>query len=129
MVTIRKFEDIEAWIKARELTNAIYGSSRSGAFSRDYGLKDQIRRSSVSVMSNIAEGFERDSVAEFAKFLSYAKGSVGEVQSQLYVALDQEYVTLERFKEIQIQTDTTKRLIAGFMQYLKHTPFKGNRYH
>jgi four helix bundle protein len=88
MSTIKRFEDIEAWQRAREIAKNIYRITSSGEFSRDYGLKDQIRRSSVSIMSNIAEGFERDGNKEFIYFLSLAKGSCGEAASQLYVALD-----------------------------------------
>jgi four helix bundle protein len=89
MGTFRSFEDIEAWQKARSLTSRIYSESNSGKFQRDFGLRDQIRRASVAVMSNIAEGFERAGNKEFLQFLSIAKGSAGEVKSQLFVALDQ----------------------------------------
>ena len=88
MSSFQRFEDIEAWQKARELTKAIYAMSNDGQFARDFGLRDQIRRASVSIMSNIAEGFERTGDAEFRHFRSMAKGSVGEVRAQLYVALD-----------------------------------------
>lgn len=89
MARIEKFEDIEAWKKGRELVNVIYAVSNKEPFTHDYGLKDQIRRAAVSVISNIAEGFERDTNPDFRRFLAIAKGSVGEVEAQLYVALDQ----------------------------------------
>ncbi len=89
MSKIYRFEDLEAWKIARELTKEVYRTSKNDLFIRDYGLPDQICRASVSVMSNIAEGFERDGNKEFVNFLSIAKGSSGEVRSQLYVALDQ----------------------------------------
>jgi four helix bundle protein len=92
MATFKRFEEIGAWQKSRELTREIYKITAAGRFGRDYGLRDQIRRASVSIMSNIAEGFERSGSGEFGQFLSTAKGSAGEVRSQLYVALDQEYL-------------------------------------
>lgn len=88
MATIEKFEDIEAWKKARELTRDVYTASKQAAFAKDFGLKDQIRRAAVSIMSNIAEGFERGGDKEFAQFIALAKGSSAEVRAQLYVALD-----------------------------------------
>ncbi|HET6271376.1 MAG TPA: four helix bundle protein [Bacteroidota bacterium] len=92
MASFRTFEEIEAWKKSRELVRAIYQATSLGAFSTDYGLRDQIRRASVSIMSNIAEGFEREGTREFVQFLSMAKASAGEVRSQLYVAPDQGYI-------------------------------------
>jgi len=86
---IKRFEDIEAWQLARELTAKVYALTRRPGFTRDYGLKDQIQRASGSVMHNIAEGFDGGSNAEFAKFLRYAQRSCSEVRSELYVALDQ----------------------------------------
>lgn len=88
MATITRFEDILGWQKARQVTSAIYEVTGQGVFSKDFGLRDQIRRSSVSIMANIAEGFGRKSDKEFANFLNYAHGSVAETQSHLYVALD-----------------------------------------
>ena len=128
MATIRMFEEIEAWQKARELTRAIYLCSKTGAFSRDFGLRDQIRRSSVSVMSNIAEGFERGGKAEFIQFLAVAKGSAGEVEAQLYVALDAGYIDEKEFKTLKGTAASTKRLIAGFMNYLRASAIKGQKY-
>ena len=93
MASFKSFEDIEAWQKGRELVKEVYGVSARGEFSKEFGLKDQIRRASISIISNIAEGFERGGDREFIQFLSIAKGSVGEVKAQLYVALDQGYVS------------------------------------
>lgn len=92
MATFQRFEDIVVWQKSRELTREIYRISKQGPFSKDFGLQDQIRRASMSIMSNIAEGFERSGSGEFMQFLAIAKGSTGEVKSQLYVAIDQEYL-------------------------------------
>src|ERR671929_85029 len=100
MATFKTFEDIAAWQRARELTKEIYKLTSKNEFSRDFGLKDQIRRASVSIMSNIAEGFERSGTGEFAHFLATAKGSAGEVRSQLYVALDQEYIARSAFDRL-----------------------------
>ena len=92
MPGITRFEEIEAWKTSRQLTNMIYKLSEQGAFIKDFGLKDQIRRASVSVMSNIAEGFESRTDTQFINFLGHAKGSAGEVRSQLYVALELKYI-------------------------------------
>ena len=93
---IEKFEDLIAWQKARHLTKKVYGITKFGEFSKDFGLKEQIRKASVSVMSNIAEGFERGGRSEFHHFLVIAKGSCAELKSQLYVALDADYIDTEK---------------------------------
>ena len=128
MATIQKFEDVEAWQKARELTNAVYSCSGKDAFAKDFGLRDQIRRAAVSIMSNIAEGFERGGSKEVSQFLAIAKGSAGEVEAQLYVALDQGYINQEQFDSIRSTASSTKKLIAGFMNYLKRSNLKGQKY-
>jgi len=122
---IEQFEDIEAWQKARELTSRIYNVSNAGAFARDFGLRDQIRRASVSIMSNIAEGFERGSNKEFIQFLFIAKGSAGEVRSQLYVALDQGYIKKDTFASLSQQTSEISRMISGLASYLSQSEMKG----
>jgi four helix bundle protein len=122
------FEDLEVWKTARELTSRIYGITANGSFSKDYGLRDQIRRAAVSIMSNIAEGYERGGNQEFIQFLSIAKGSSGEVRSQLYVAMDQGYVEK---KECELLIDAFKKLsimINNFMEYLKGSRYKGPKY-
>ncbi|MEW6066758.1 MAG: four helix bundle protein [Nitrospirota bacterium] len=122
------FEDLEVWKLARALTNKIYVVTNSGVFSKDFSLRDQIRRASVSVMSNISEGFERGGNQEFLQFLSIAKGSSGEVRSQLYVAMDQQYI--ER-KECESLIDEYRKLsimINNFMEYLKGSRYKGPKY-
>ncbi len=128
MPIIEKFEDIEAWKRAREVTKKIYQLSGVGEFSRDFGLKNQIRRSLVSVMSNIAEGFDRDGNREFINFLSIAKGSCGEARSQLYVALDQNFISVEDFESMYDDLDQTSRMIGGFMNYLKQSELKGKKF-
>ena len=113
MSKIEKFEDLIAWRKARDLTKQIYKVTRQGEFAKDYGLKDQIQRASVSIMSNIAEGFERGGRAEFHQFLSTAKASCAEVRSQLYVALDAGYVSPPAFDQLQSLAEEVGRILGG----------------
>jgi four helix bundle protein len=119
LVRIKRFEDLDAWIKARELTKVIYEITGKNEFAKDYGLRDQIRRAAISVMSNIAEGFERRGDKEFQHFLSIAKGSAGEVRSQLYVALDACLISEDQFKEILILAEDVSRMIYGLITYLQ----------
>jgi four helix bundle protein len=128
MATIERFEDIEAWKRARHLTRKVYALSRIGEFSRDFGLKDQMRRASVSSMSNIAEGFERDGTQEFIHFLTMAKGSSGEVRSQLYVALDEGYITQEQFDDLYRDAETVSKMTGAFIAYLQRAPWRGIKY-
>ena len=113
MSKIEKFEDLIAWQKARELTKRVYEMTRHGDFAKDFGLKDQIQRATVSIMSNIAEGFERGGRAEFHQFLSVAKASCAEVRSQLYVALDAEYITQSAFDQLQSLAEEVGRITGG----------------
>lgn len=122
MAGITRFEEIEAWKTARQLTTLIYTVSEQGIFARDFGLKDQIRRASVSAMSNIAEGFESRTDTQFINFLGHAKGSSGEVRSQLYVALDLKYISQEQFAEAYEFADKASRQISRFMDYLESHP-------
>ncbi len=121
-MTIRRFEDIEGWQLARELTRQVYALAMRGAFAKDFGLRDQITRASGSVMHNIAEGFDGGSNAEFAKFLRYSQRSCSEVQSQLYVALDQAYITQDEFDSLYEQAARSHAKIGGFIRYLLTTP-------
>ncbi|MCC7211552.1 MAG: four helix bundle protein [Candidatus Brocadia sp.] len=122
------FEDLEVWKLARGLTNKIYKITSTGAFSKDYGLRDQIRRASVSVMSNISEGHERGGNQEFIQFLSIAKGSSGEVRSQIYVALDQGYVGENEDKRLIDDFKKLSIMINNFMEHLKGSRYKGAKY-
>src|ERR1700678_2946448 len=115
MATIKRFEDLQSWQKARALNRFVYQVSRNGGFAKDFDLRDQIRRASISVMSNIAEGFERGGDREFMQFLSNAKGSCGEVRCQLYAALDENYLSETEFKQLYEQSEEVSRLISGFM--------------
>ena len=129
MAVIQRFEDIEAWKKARELSKAIYRVTRGGDFARDAPVRDQIRRAVISIMSNIAEGFERGGDKEFRQFLSMAKASTAEVKSHLYVALDAEFITEAQFDTLYGLAAEVSRLIGGFMRYLGRSTFRGSKYH
>ena len=110
---IERFEDFIAWQKARTLTHDIYIATSQGRFARDFGLKDQIRRASVSSMSNVAEGFERGKPGEFHQFLSIAKGSCAELRSQLYVAFDAGYIGQQEFESLMQQATEVGQIIGG----------------
>lgn len=118
MSKIERFENIQAWQKARMLVKDVYSVSNSGLFAKDFGLRDQIRRAAVSIMLNIAEGFARKTDREFNQFLVIAHGSAAEVQAALYVAFDQGYITMEQFEKLYSAADETSKMIMGFSSYL-----------
>jgi len=120
MSTINRFEDIQAWQKAREVSSAIYKICKSGELATDFGLRDQIRRSAVSAQSNTAEGFGRESKQEFIRFLKIAKGSSSEFRSQLYNLLDAKYIEKSNFNNLYQMSEATERLIGGFINYLEN---------
>ena len=122
MATIQQFEDLVCWQRARELTKAVYGAFRD---SKDYGFKDQIQRAAVSVMSNIAEGFERGTQQELINYLFIAKGSAGEVRSQLYVARDAGYLNMETFKYLNGLAVECSRLLQSFVVKVKSGSRRG----
>lgn len=122
MATVKQFEDLVAWKKSRELTREVY---RAFASVRDAGFRDQIQRASVSVMSNIAEGFESGTRPEFLNYLYIAKGSAGEVRAQLYAASDIGYINIETFKYLNGLAFDCSRLIASFIVALKRSPVDG----
>ncbi len=128
MSTIRSFEELHAWKFARSLNREIYRITAQGPFSRDFALRDQIRRASISVSSNIAEGFERNGNREFINFLSMAKASAGEVRSQLCLALDLGYLDEPTYKKICSLITQTSRTIWGMMEYLKTSTIPGAKY-
>jgi four helix bundle protein len=115
---IERFEDIDGWKKGRELTSLVYGLTNRDPFSKDYGLKDQITRASVSIMNNVAEGFDAGSDAEFIRFLRYAQRSASEVMSCLYVALDNKYITESDFDTCYNLAQEARKLVGGFIKYL-----------
>ncbi len=115
-----RFEDLHAWQAARKLTLDVYQLSSVGAFAHDFGLRDQIRRAAVSIMSNIAEGFESRTRPLFTEFLGRAKGSAGEVRAQLYIALDVGYIDQTQFTSLYDQVDKISRQIFKLTNYLKN---------
>lgn len=128
MAKIERFEDMLSWQKAREVTRHVYRISKEGDFAKDFELRGQMRSASVSIMPNIAEGFERGGDKEFIQFLSTAKGSCGEVRSQLYVALDQSYIAPTEFDNLYTGTVEVGRLVSGFMSYLQKSDLRGNKF-
>lgn len=121
MAKIEKFEDIIAWQKAMELCDAIYKITNHDLFSKDFGLKDQIRRCSVSVPSNIAEGFERESTNQFIYFLLIAKASCGELRTQVYIAKNNNYISQNEFEKLNTLSVEVSKMISGFVTYLRET--------
>jgi four helix bundle protein len=128
VASIRRFEDVEAWQLARAFVKLIYSVSDRGGFAKDYGLRDQIRRSAVSVMANIAEGLERNGNQEFTQHLYVAKASSGEVRSHLYVALDQGYISAEEFDMLYEQSAAISRKIHGLIASLQKSAYRGAKY-
>ena len=118
MATFRRFEDIQAWQKARVITQNVYRITANGSFAKDYGLRDQLRRASVSIMANIAEGFARRSDRDFANFLNISRSSTAEVQSHLYVALDQKYMSQADFDELYLAVEKASKMIFALARHL-----------
>jgi four helix bundle protein len=118
-VAVTKFEELIAWQKARELTRAIYQATELSPFARDQALVNQIRRAAISVMSNIAEGFDREGPADFHRFLVIAKASCAEVRSQLYIALDVGYLDAAQFDELMALVNETGRVLNGLRLSIK----------
>lgn len=128
MATLNRFEDIKAWQVARKLAKKIFILTRNDWFAKDFSLKDQVKRASGSVMDNIAEGFDRGGNKEFIHFLYIAKASNAEVRSQLYRALDLEYISQNEFKEAYELSIEASKVISGFIKYLKTSELKGSKY-
>jgi four helix bundle protein len=124
MASITSFEQIEAWKGSRELVNKVYEITRPQPFSNDWGLKDQIQRAAVSIMANIAEGYERGSNKEFIQFLFIARGSAGEVRSLLYVAYDQKYILEPVLNDMLSSLTSISKQIRGFISYLQSSQIK-----
>ena len=127
MATFRSFVEIEAWQKATELTGLVYVATRSAGFSKDFALRNQVRRASISIMANIAKG-SAEVVRWSSQFLAVAKGSACEVISHVYVALDQGYVSQEEFDRLNSLAEKTVDLIGGLMRYLQKSSIKGAKY-
>jgi len=128
MPTIKQFEDLEVWRAARALVKAVYRISSMGEFATDFSLTNQMRRSAISVMSNIAEGFERDGNREFQHFLAIAKGSCGEVRSQLFIAFDQGYIALNEFQSLCQEATKVSRRLSALMNHLRQSQMRGRKY-
>ncbi len=128
MATIKRFEDLEIWKEARIICQTIFKIKEESGLKTDYKLNNQINGSSGSIMDNIAEGFERDGNKEFNQFLSIAKASCGETRSQMYRVLDRNYISQERFDQIIAELIGLSKQIAGFMNYLQKTEFRGNKF-
>jgi four helix bundle protein len=117
---LKNFEEITAWQRSRELTKKIYSLTNTEIFNRDWGLRDQLRRAMVSVTSNIAEGFDCGSNKEFVRFLNMSRRSLSEIQNQLYVALDQNYIQEMDFNYAYSESEEIRRMLTGFAKYLKN---------
>lgn len=128
MASVKKFEDLEVWQLSRQVCSEVYSLTSRGDFSRDYSLKDQIRRAAGSVMDNIAEGFDRGGNEEFKLFLLYSKGSTGEVKSQLYRALDNGYINQEAFENLYSQLENIGGKLTNLIKYLSATQYRGTKY-
>jgi len=128
MSSIKEFEEMEAWKEARILANLIYDVSNKSSLSKDFGLRDQMRRAAISILSNIAEGFERGGDKEFFQFLAQAKGSAGELRSQMYLALDRGYLLQLEFAELCSHVRKVSRMISGLMGYLRESKMRGSKY-
>ena len=114
-----RFEEMPVWQNARSMTKTIYSLTSKGQFNKDYGLRDQMQRAAVSVMSNIAEGYERHTKKEFAAFLYHAKGSIGELRSQLYVSLDLGYIGEKEFEEAYAASVSIAKQLSGLISFLQ----------
>jgi four helix bundle protein len=128
VTAVRRFEDLEVWQKARELNKAVYAVSNVGAFARDFKLRGQACDASVSVMGNIAEGFERGGNREFAQFLSIAKGSCGELRSHMVAAMDVGYIAQQQHQQISDKAIEVSRMISGLMGHLSRSAMRGSKY-
>ncbi|MND82087.1 hypothetical protein D3C80_739040 [compost metagenome] len=121
MGKFNSFEEINSWQKSRLFNKRIYEITENSAFKKDFDLVRQIRRASISISSNIAEGFERNTDKEFTYFLYVSKASAGEVRSQLYLALDLDYISKEEFDELYLNVSDISKLLSGFIKYLENS--------
>lgn len=128
MAAIEKFEDLIAWQKSKTFAVKIYSATDEGKFSKDFGLRDQIRRASISIVSNIAEGFERKGNKEFLQFLFYSLGSIAEVKTQLIIAFELNYISKEKFDELSDLLIDIQKITKGLVTYLKESDLKGSKF-
>ena len=128
MATINQFEEIKVWQKSRDLCKDIFNLTQTGNFSKDFGLKDQINRSSGSIMDNISEGFGRKGNVEFINFLTYASGSACETKSQIYRAFDRNYISIEKKDKLMALADEIGKMITSLITYLGSSDFRGTKF-
>lgn len=128
MAVAKRFEDLDVWIAAKDASVMIYKITENESLRKDFGLKDQIRRASISIISNIAEGFERNGNKEFIQFLSIAKGSAGEVRAQLYIIKELEFINEEEFILLNEKVTQVSKMLSGFINYLKQSELKGTKF-
>ena len=128
MAVAKRFEDLDVWIAAKDASVMIYKITENDSLRKDFGLKDQIRRASISIISNIAEGFERNGNKEFIQFLSIAKGSAGEVRAQLYIIKELEFINEEEFILLNEKVTQVSKMLSGFINYLKQSELKGTKF-
>jgi four helix bundle protein len=128
MPTINDFEDLEIWQLGREICQLVWNLLETTSLGKDYELRNQMNRSSGSIMDNISEGFERNGRREFINFLSYSKGSCGELRSQLYRALDRNHISMEEFEQLKDKTIIESKKIGAFMSYLVKSDIKGSKF-
>jgi four helix bundle protein len=128
MATVKRFEDLDIWIKSREIVGRIYALTRKSTFSKDIELSSHIRKTAISIPSNIEEGFERNGNKEFLNFLSVAKGSCGELSTQLYLAFDQNYLDKDHFDDLNDSITALSNSIGTLMNYLKRSEYRGTKY-
>lgn len=128
MTMVKRFEDLKVWQASRLISIAVFEITKNEKLSKDYSLKDQMNRSAGSIMDNIAEGFERGGKKEFIQFLYIAKGSSGELRSQIYRVKDRDFITNDEFEKLLNNVEEVSKQLMGFIQYLKNTEYRGNKY-
>src|SRR5688572_17387599 len=128
MMGAKRFEELPVWLLAKDLAVLIYKMTDGEKLRADFGLKDQLRRCAVSIVSNIAEGYERNGNREFIQFLSFAKGSAGELRAQLHISREIEYISDTQFKELSDKAELISKMIAGFIKFLKDSKLKGAKF-
>lgn len=128
MSKIEKFEDLIAWQKSKSFAVKIYSATDEGKFAKDFGLRDQIRSASISIVSNIAEGFERKGNKEFLQFLFISLGSVAEVKTQLIISFELNYISKEKFEELNELIIEIQKIIKGLVSYMKESDLKGSKF-
>ena len=128
MSVAKRFEDLDVWVAAKDASVMIYKITENESLRKDFGLKDQIRRASISVISNIAEGFERNGNKEFIQFLSIAKGSAGEVRAQLYIIKDLDFINEDEFILLNEKITQVSKMLSGFINYLKQSDLRGTKF-